>query len=257
MITTYPNVPLLQQDLIGSAVSPYGTSKVPGFIIGRAPDVDNVWVDIWEGPTTTYVFPTSAMQMRVVSSSINDTSAGTGARTVEIHYLDNDYTEQTTTVTLNGTSSVTTTPTNILRINRLHVLTAGSSGYNEGNISLTNLAGTVTYSYISATNTSAQQAIYTVPAGKYGYINHWQASAGAVTGTHYTQIAIKAAMTESGTNPGVFYMVDSVGVLNGAAIMNLPIPVRIPPTCDVKMSAISDSGSANVIALGSIFGWFE
>ena len=63
-------------------------------ILGHNDDIDNAVEDIWE-PGGSYTFPSSAMQMEVVSSDAEDTAAGPGARTVMIHYLDSNYDEQT------------------------------------------------------------------------------------------------------------------------------------------------------------------
>lgn len=248
--------PTLKQDLIDN-VNSGQANRTLGYTFGRSNDIDNVRCDLWEGPTCTYVFPAAAQQMAVVSSSADDAAAGTGARSVEIHYLDANYAPHQITVTLNGTTPVLTVPTNILRINRFHVYSAGSGGTAAGNISVTNVAGTVTYAALTAGRNVARQAIYTVPAGVSGYISHWQASSGAVSGNHFTVISIHATMNEGTLLPGIFNIVDEVGTLNNSIAVTLPIPVRIPATTDVKMSAISDASSANVVAIGAIMGWFE
>lgn len=86
---------------------------------------------------TTYNEQTSNAQRSISSSSANDTSAGTGARTVRITYYtstgDGPFTE---TVTLNGMTAVNTASTNICFIERMVVITAGSIGFNAGTITL-------------------------------------------------------------------------------------------------------------------------
>jgi hypothetical protein len=248
--------PMLQQDMINNANSSQVTRHF-GYVFGRNPAVQNVRCDLWSGPTCKYVFPTIAMQMAVVSSSVNDSAAGTGCRTVYVHYLDDAYAVQTIIVTLNGTTPVNTLPVNILRINAFHCGSNGSTGAAAGNISITSVGGATTYGYIVSGENTARQAIYTVPAGVSGYISHWQASSGSASGTHFTQIAIKATSHEGVLLPGVFLLVDEIGTLNGEGNINLPIPIRIPGMADVKMDAISDAANANAIANGAIMGWFE
>lgn len=83
--------------------------------------------------STVYTEPTNGAQRALVSASANDAAAGTGARTVRIHYytlaadgtIAGPFTE---TVTLNGTTPVPTVATNIALIDRMVVLTAGSAG---------------------------------------------------------------------------------------------------------------------------------
>lgn len=249
------NQPFLQQDLIGNVNYPQ-PGRTRGFVFGRAPVVNNVRVDLWEGPTTTYVFPTVAQRMAVVSTSANDAAAGTGIRQIMIHYLDANYAPQIEYVTLNGVTPVNTVATNILRINSVHATLEGTGAAAAGNISVTNTGGTVTYGFISAGSNTARQAIYTVPAGVTGYITHWQASSGS-TGNHFCQITLRATTHDGVLWPGVFLVQDEQGSQNGGDHFTLPIPIPIPAMTDVKISAISDAANANVIALGSIMGWFE
>lgn len=47
-----------------------------GFVFGkRSASVQNSVVDLWDGPTPAYVFPTAPIRMRVVSTSASDSSA--------------------------------------------------------------------------------------------------------------------------------------------------------------------------------------
>ena len=89
---------------------------------------------IWEG-SNAYPWMSTDDQLEVLSSDTDDTSAGTGARTVELQGLDSSWNVLTETVTMNGTSAVTTTGS-FLRIFRARVVTAGSSGRNEGTITI-------------------------------------------------------------------------------------------------------------------------
>ncbi len=256
IVNSSNGLPELKQDMINNATSPQ-TTRTFGYMFGRNSLVQNVRCDLWEGPTCTYVFPTVAQQMAVSSSSANDTAAGTGCQQVEIHYLDGSYLVQSTTVTLNGVTPVNTTPTNLLRINSFHCKAVGTGGVSAGNISLKNTGATVTYGYMTAGNNIARQAIYTVPANSYGYISHWQAASGTTTGTHFTQVEIRATQHDGNYVAGLFLTVDTTGTLNNGIAITLPIPIRIPPMTDVKMSAISDAANANAIVTGAVMGWFE
>jgi hypothetical protein len=95
---------------------------------------------------TTYTEQTTNAQRSLKSTSTNDTSAGTGARQVVITYYTATMTGPfTETVTLNGTTAVTTTNTNICFIEKIVVSSVGSTKSNQGTISLyVNTAGTGT-----------------------------------------------------------------------------------------------------------------
>lgn len=115
----------------------------------------------------------SAQQLQIVSDSIADTSAGTGARTILITGLDANYAEISETITMNGTTNVTTT-NSYLRLNHMVVKTVGSNNRAVGEITASNNADTQVicsipevYSYSLNNNTST---LYTVPAGKTLYV---------------------------------------------------------------------------------------
>lgn len=100
-----------------------------------------------------YVFPSSALTMDVVSSSASDTAV-----TILIIGLDTNYNTIQETLTLNGTTTLTTS-NQYFRINDV-ITTVGNA---VGDITISNSA--VTYAKILAGAGRNQAAIYTVPAG--------------------------------------------------------------------------------------------
>jgi len=71
----------------------------------------------------------------VLSSSVLDTSAGTGARTINVMGLDANYVLQSEIVTLNGVTPVNTVNT-FIRVHSASIQTAGSGGVNAGTITV-------------------------------------------------------------------------------------------------------------------------
>ena len=103
---------------------------------------------IWgTGGTPSLFDPGYAEKLQIRSSDVNDTSAGTGARTIFIAGFDYLGDAATELVTLNGTTNVLTTTT-WLRVNRLVVATAGSTKSNEGTILARNNSDTFTVNAI-------------------------------------------------------------------------------------------------------------
>lgn len=145
---------------------------------GKNPDIDTGPEDIWNGGETFTGFPTGAAEtMEIFSSSANDTSAGTGARTVTIYNLLDDTGAQLAdvTVSLNGTSPVSLGAQAYYRGGtRIRVITAGSTGSNEGTITLRHT--TTTTNIFAVMPIGANQtaiAAYTVPLGKTLYLNRF------------------------------------------------------------------------------------
>lgn len=102
---------------------------------------------------TTYTEPASAMQLEVVSSSANDSSAGTGARTIRLTYFDGSMNGPLTEdITMNGTTAVATAATDIQFIEKMETLTIGSNGTNVGTISLREVDDSPVYASIAASD---------------------------------------------------------------------------------------------------------
>ena len=146
--------------------------------LGNNPNIDTATQpeDVWSGAELGLLNgvdhrfipkPMSAVAMEVVSSSVNDTAAGTGARTIVVGYLDGAYAAKTAVVTLNGTTPVAM-PENVLRVNSVLVATAGTVGANNtGNISVRAAGGLgATYAYMTAGIGLARSSMFTVPAGQ-------------------------------------------------------------------------------------------
>ena len=223
---------------------------------GRTFSVNQTEVELWE-VGGAYKFPGTPMRMQVVSSSPNDGSSGSGARQVDIYYLDNNYAEQIELITLNGTTPVNTIATNILRINDFHVIDAGSSKCSEGNIDIRNLAGTEVYSRISATRNASLQAIWTVPDGCTLYLIAWKCGAYLATG----KIAFIMLRTTSDHNgnltPGLFMHKDIISLYNNHAVIPLAAPIKVPSRADVKLTGYADKTDSVATVSGGFEGWYE
>jgi len=147
-----------------------GTGQVTGvehkFLEGHSTNVSTTEVTLW--PENTIVaFPTSAATMSVTSPDSDDAAAGTGARTVLIEGLDANYVEVLETVTLGDT-----TTTAFLRVNKMSVVTAGSSRANEGIVyigtgSVTSGKPAVVVNLIEADGGHSRSCFFTTPAAKF------------------------------------------------------------------------------------------
>lgn len=158
----YPLLTDNQGRLVTSALTGFGAA----FTFG---DVTVASTALAAVRRTVYTEQTANAQRSLVSASALDTSAGTGARTVKITYLDQTgagpFTE---TVTLNGVTPVNTVSTTICYIEKIEVVTAGSTGSNAGIISLkaATAGGGATIWTIGATENQTFGAHHYVPTGK-------------------------------------------------------------------------------------------
>jgi len=144
--------------------------KITGIDIGDAPQ------DLWNGGGDYTGFSTGAAEtMQIRSNNSNDTAAGTGARTIKIYnLLDSTGAEMPdVTVTLNGTSWVSLGSQTYYRGGtRIEVLTSGSTGSNEGNITLRHTTTTSNiFAVLPIGLNQTAVGVYTVPLGKTLYLN--------------------------------------------------------------------------------------
>jgi hypothetical protein len=115
-------------------------------------------------------------KLQVSSSSTQDDTGGTGALTVDLVGLDDNYDVLTDTITMNGTASVETNET-FLRVFKATVATAGSTGANVGTIEVKDNADTVGLLQMQAVEGSTATCTYTIPDGKVGIITKFRGGA--------------------------------------------------------------------------------
>src|SRR5574343_828856 len=156
------------------------TGKKVISIYGRNPDIDiaDGFETVWNGGGIyTGTNATAAEKVEIFSSSAED-GAGTltGALTIKVSGLDENWDEQEETVTLNGTGVVETVGTYI-RMSYAETLTAGSTGSNVGTITARQTTTTSNVFFnMPATYNHTAVGSYSIPAGYTGYLRHWHAS---------------------------------------------------------------------------------
>ena len=124
-----------------------------------------------------YPTPTTAISLEFLSSSADDTSAGTGAREVTVVGLNSAWAEVSQTVVTNGVTPVALT-TPLIRLYRWYVSQSGTyatelSGSHAGTLTLRVAGAGATWSTITTTPFPVGQSqigIYTVPLGYTGYL---------------------------------------------------------------------------------------
>lgn len=192
-ISVYP--PTISTSSTSSA--PWGLQVARGLVSGALPvsifaASSNVGtgtpVTLWENTgVTAYVFPTTAQLMNVASSS----AADTGTAKVLVSGLDANWLPISETVTLNGTSNVTTT-FSYLRINSMVMFTPATGHIsNVGAITIKNTAGTVTYGQIVAGSGRTSMSIYSVASGYTLYVLSINAFSGDGTGAAFANYRVQ------------------------------------------------------------------
>lgn len=209
--------------------------------VGYSAAITTGFQTVWN-EATAVVFPSSAGVLTVSSSSANDTSAGTGARTVTVSGLDSGYNSITEVVILNGQTAVNTA-NSYLRINTLSVATAGSGGANAGIVYIG--TGIVTagkpatiYNSIGTGFNTSLSAFTTIPTGSTGYLLQIIAS----TDTAGTQIQV---LTKTSTGVTYVARIFQIGVGSGT-IQKYDLPRPLTPGTDIMAQAINAGSNVKV-----------
>ena len=238
------------------AYEPFGLQVARGQIQGHSnvlvfgynPDVDTSEESVWpDGGTVPH--PTVASILKISSSSANDTSAGTGARTVYIEGLDGDYEVVSETVILNGQTEVNTT-NSYLYVNSFYVVTTGSGESNAGNINagtgtVTSGVPAVLYDIIATGYNTRTTGHYCVPAGYTGYMVTGVITAGQASGS----TAVTAFLKQHGDD-GILRVGAITTLNNGSIQYDFDPAYVIPEKHCVGASAI---GSAANNSISSFF----
>ena len=218
------------------------TSHIHKF--GRNPNIGNAPETIWMyGGKYVYLDVGAASTLYAYSADSEDSAAGDGARTVTILGLDNNFNEIEETVTVGGAA----TTLEFLRVYRAFVATAGSTRTNEGNVLIsTGSGGTGTIlADIGTVGTGTtfglgqtQLALYTIPAGKTGYLTTW--NVGLAPMNNKATVILKSREING---DGPFRTKDIVDLVGGYHTQNYSIPLRFPEKTDIEVLASGDTSS--------------
>jgi len=198
---------------------------------------------IWEGANNAtqnnYAYLSTASALTIVSSSASDTGI------LFVSGLDSGFNLLSETITLTGTSAVTTV-NSYLRVNGLYCTNFSNVG------TITAKVSTTVYGQINPGYGQTQMAVYTVPNGYTFYNTFVQAN---------STLANQAVLFQTQE----FYNLPSTLVLNGYSIphnqnsqqaqispfstgfFNVPFTVPIPYAggCDLQWQAKTNSGGIN------------
>jgi hypothetical protein len=228
--------------MVGNFFLEVAKGNVPGHagrtVVGSNPAVGLTVEDVWD-PGGVLTYPTVGEQLEVSSTDANDTSAGTGARTVKLFYQDDNYVRQEETIALNGVSVVTTTATDILRVEAMEVMTAGATKENTGQLNLTVVSAGAARGAILVGENFTKDGHYTVPAGKTAFLLNLFEEI-----NKNEDVVLRYKITR-GTN-GIFRTAFKSSVYQS----NVDIPIIFTQSplvekTDVKVTAISTNAAAS------------
>jgi len=189
-----------------------------------------------------YVYPSAAAAMTLSSSSALDTAAGTGARTVLVQGLDINLLPVDVTLPLNGQTGVVITP-DLLRVNNVEVMTAGSGEENAGDIYVG--TGAITagvpadkFGKISIGENIALSSVCTIRADRTGLLTSL-----FVGVPKQANVNVRVVVRKLGK---VFVTVDRFTLFQQAPFVPHDIPIPLIGGSDIEIRAQAAIGTAAV-----------
>lgn len=206
---------------------------------GRNEDIDTAATEtVWAGGGS-YTFPDAAETLDVSSTSTSDDVGGTGAESVTIYGLNGSYVEISEVVTMDGTTTVTTSAT-FLRVNRVIVTAAGSAGQNVGTITAVQTTSGITVASISPGLNQTQLGVYTVPNGMTAYLLAVDVAATKAQGTTATVDMFVRPEAE------VFQLKGTFGTAGGTVHVPFEAPEPFAEHTDIRFDASVTANNTQV-----------
>ena len=190
---------------------------------------------IWDVNDTTYPWSSFDTAGTLSIPAVNASDNGTS---IVLVGLDSDYLELTETVTVSS-SGATTTTQSFKRIFRAYV--TNGSITNVGDIVVQK--GGTTVATIKAGKAQTLMAVYTVPAGKTGYILKGVATCQA--GADATGDMFVRYFGQDSFRVGHTFEVSGTG---GEYLYDFGVPVKIPAKSDIDVRCSVRSNNARVTA---------
>lgn len=221
-----------------------GTVDGTGYIekFGMNTDVDSNKETIWD-VGGIYQYLSTAQTVSATSTSPDDNAAGTGARTIEVQGLDANYQLVYDSITVNGAPGTV----EFLRVFRARVVTAGTSGINEGVITVDATTDAITVAGIGIDGTGSNAAgrgqtfmsLYTVPAGKTAYLTQWTVGCGK-------QNTDAVATFMARPQGGAWNAKDIITVQATTYAKDYKIPLQFTEKTDIEVRAYSTTNNSLV-----------
>lgn len=182
---------------------------------------------VWDGDATSALYPYPAAGL----VSITSTSGSDTGEAVEVQGLDGDYNQIVETINVGSTG--TTTFSRVFRARKVDAVNVGTVSINVGG----SLAA-----QILPGNAQTLMAVYTIPAGKTGYLVKFQGSSDKSTAVKFKLFCR--------TFGGVFNLKGQWGTQGGNVVTyDYPIPLTFEEKSDIKI----DVETAANCGCGAIF----
>lgn len=214
---------------------------------GGNDDVGTAAFEVLWSPGGSYTgFLTAASAVRIkAGGNANDTAAGSGARTIRVFGLDQNWNEAYEDITTAGASASSSTTTTFIRVYRAFVTSVGSyGGINAGNIDIETTGGALVARVPAATG-QTRMAIYTVPRAHTAYLSVLRLSVfGGKTASVEFNIRGNANDTSTYSPHRIISQWDG---LDSVVQFSADPPFIFPEYTDIWLTAKADGGVSTAV----------
>ncbi len=216
--------------VIANIQLPAGFGQIHKFGAVPAMSIDTIGT-IWDENDTIYpwaaIDANGALNIKVTNTNNeNILNTDLDGDTVEIQGLDENYEIQTETVTISGSTGTTANP--YKRIYRARYQNGGSFDVNSTARILIQTQSNVTVAKILEDQGQTLMSIYTIPAGKTGYLMRLD-----VTAQETATGEFKLMVREGGAGSFAIRHVAEITGRGGAYQLEYPIPQSFPEKSDI------------------------
>lgn len=211
------------------------TGIISAQIRGLNVAVGTSFEEVWGGAIPYPFAPTGQEEVNIKSTNANDTSAGTGARFVNIFGLSQNHGDVTELIAMNGTTDVLSVNA-YQKINKVEVRNVGSNGSNLGLITVTNTPTGNLLGRVEIGINNSEAAIYTIPNSTSALIYDFYAS--SPSGTKYTVELISRPQGEAFLRKDLIHGLD-----DGSQHSGRMSPIVVPSRSDIVVRAKMASGT--------------
>lgn len=211
------------------------------------------WYDISPLAQANILYPGDAgLEMSIKSTSADDAAAGTGIRSVDIHYLDANGVEANLVVVLTGQQEVVISGVPMRWIECVHAQSVGSGYVAAGDITIYN--GANTYAVIKAGYTRCTSSARMVPAGKRLLVTDF--SAGITSGANAAGKAFLGSNSFNGDLLAYPLFIPHTEIILQETSMQIcfDVPMVFPALAVVKGKVTTDKAATAAL---SWRGWYE
>jgi len=200
-------------------------------------DITTQWGSYYRIPEATY--------LEVISDNADDTREGTGVQEVMVTYLTEDYLECYEIFYMDGTNAVRLEK-RILRVNSIRATQVWTGLVSAGTIDVRTVDGTNIVGSIAAGYTRDRWLTYTVPLGKTLYLTSVTVASWYTTAGKVVRWTARAQVDDTDNTVRIpFFMPFFETITQDASLhVDFDMPIAIPATADLKISATSDGAGS-------------